>query len=127
MMATLATVEWSRLSLEGAVDLYVDTCIDYVRRHPDLLPVSQTVLAVRPDLVQGDSSPEHLLLAVTKAIVAARTPAAPSAERTARAATMLALVEGTVGRSTRIASPSQSVMYRELKRALCAYLGSFEG
>ena len=39
---------------------------------------------------------------------------------------LVALVEGTVERSARIASPPPAAMYRELKRALCAYLGSFE-
>jgi len=97
-----------------------------VRRHPDLLPVGQAAQVLHPELRLADSSPEHLLLAVTKAIVAARTPDAPAAERTARAALMLALVEGTVERCARVASPPPSAMYRELKRALCAYLGSFE-
>ena len=127
MATELATVEWSALSLEDAVDRYVETCVDYVRRHPDLLPVGQAALVLRPDLRQAATSPEHLLLSVTKAIVAARTPNAPSAERTARAAMMLALMEGVIERSVRFPSPSSSVMYRELKRALCAYLGSFEG
>jgi AcrR family transcriptional regulator len=124
--AGLQSVDWSALSLEDAVDRYVETCIDYVRRHPDLLPVGQAAVVLRPDLRQADSSPEHVFLSVTKAIVAARTPNAPAAERAARAAMMLALVEGVVERSARFTSPSSSVMYRELKRALCAYLGSFE-
>lgn len=127
MAAELVAVDWSALSLEEAVDRWVESGIDYVRRHPDLFPVAQAALAVRPDLRQRDESPERLLLAVTKAIVTARTPDAPAAERTARAMMMLALVEGVVERSTRITNPSPAVMYRELKRALCAYLGSFEG
>ena len=127
MAATLASVDWSALSLEEAVDRYVETCIDYVRRHPDLFPVAQAALVLRPDLRQRDTSPEHMLLAVTRAIVVARTPNAPAAERTVRAMMMLALVEGVVERSTRITNPSAAAMYRELKRALCAYLGSFEG
>ena len=126
-MATgLTQVEWSRLSLEDAVDRYVETGVDYVRRHPDLFPVAQAALVIRPELRQADSSPEHLMLSVTKAIVAARTPEAPAAERTARATMMIALVEGVVERSTRLTNPAPSVMYRELKRALCAYLGTFE-
>ena len=123
----LATVDWSALSLEDAVERYVETCVDYVRRHPALLPVGQAALVLRPDLRQADTSPEHLLLSVTKAIVAARTPDAPAAERAARAAMMLALTEGVIERSVRFTSPPPSVLYRELKRALCAYLGSFEG
>ena len=126
MATTLVAVDWSALSLEGAVDRYVESGVDYVRRHPDLFPVAQAALVMRPDLRQRDDSPEHLLLAVTKAIVSARTPDAPATERTARAVMMLALVEGVVERSTRTTNPSPSVMYRELKRALCAYLGSFE-
>ena len=91
-MATgLTQVEWSRLSLEDAVDRYVETGVDYVRRHPDLFPVAQAALVIRPELRQADSSPEHLMLSVTKAIVAARTPEAPAAERTARATMMIAL------------------------------------
>jgi AcrR family transcriptional regulator len=127
MAAVLAGVDWQALSLEDAVDRYVETGIEYVRRHPDLFPVAQAALAIRPDLRQRETSPEHLLLAVTKAIVAARTPDAPAAERTVRAVMMLALVEGVVERSTRITNPSPATMLRELKRALCAYLGSYEG
>ena len=127
MALTLASVDWSALSLEDAIDRFVETLVGYVRRHPDVFPVAQAALAVQPDLRQRDETPERLLLAATKAIVSARTPDAPAAERTARAMMMLALVEGVVERSTRITNPTPAVMYRELKRALCAYLGSFEG
>jgi AcrR family transcriptional regulator len=127
MAAGLATVDWSELSLEAAIDRYVETCIDYVRQHPDLLRVAHVAQAIRPDIRDGDASPEEQLVAVTTAIVAARTPHVPPARRAARAATMLALVEGVVERSARRASPAPTVMYRELKRALVAYLGAVDG
>lgn len=127
MALGLATVDWSQLSLEAAVDRYVETCIDYVRQHPDLLRVAHVAQAIRPDIRDGDASPEEQLMIVTTAIVAARSPHVTPAQRSARAATMLALVEGVVERSARRAAPSPAVMYRELKRALVAYLGALDG
>src|SRR5215207_7007107 len=38
-LATLESVEWSRLGIEESVNRFVDTCIEYVSANPDLLPV----------------------------------------------------------------------------------------
>ena len=126
LAAQLTTLDWSLLSLEELVERFVDPLVDYAASHPDLLPVVHTVEAFSRETVRR-AEPEGLLFQLAERIVAGRTPDASSGERTARAATVLAVVEGVVGRTARVATPSLAAMRRELKRVLVAYLGSFEG
>jgi len=121
----LAAVDWAQLSLEAVVDRYVNALVGYARAHPDLLPVIHTVQALRPDATRV-AQPEHLLVALTRSIVGARSPGASAAECAARAAIMLAVVEGVVDRGARAPAPSPAVLQRELKRVLVGYLKSFE-
>jgi len=117
-----APVDWAALPLDVAVDGFLDPLLTYIERHPDVLHVLR-----RP----GRGSRRHpeleaLLLQTAERIVRARTPEASPAARAARAATMLAVVDGVLTRTERVATPPASTMMRELKRAIVAYLGSYE-
>ena len=125
LAARLAALDWSRLSLEEVVERFVDPLLGYAVEHPDLLPVIHTVEAFNLQKVRR-AAPESLMFQLAESIVAGRTPEAPRAERTARAATVLAVVEGVAGRMARVPTPSPAAMRRELRRLLVAYLGAFE-
>lgn len=124
-LAAQLALDWSRLSLEEVVERFVDPLMGYAAAHPDLLPVAHMVEAFSRETVRR-AAPESLLFQLAEGIVAGRTPDVPRAERTARAATVLAVVEGVAGRMARLPSPPPAAMRRELKRLLVAYLGVFE-
>jgi AcrR family transcriptional regulator len=125
LASQLAALDWSRLSLEEVVERFVDPLMAYAVEHPDVLPVIHTVEAFNLQEVRR-TAPESLMFQLAESIVAGRTPEAPRAERTARAATVLAVVEGVAGRMARSPIPSPTAMRRELKRLLVAYLSAFE-
>jgi AcrR family transcriptional regulator len=118
-------VDWAALTLDAAVDGFLDPLLGYIERHPDVLHVMR-----RPGRPGGDRrrNPEleKLMMQTAEHMVRARTPDASPAARAARAATMLALVDGVLTRTERVATPPVSTMTRELKRALVAYLESYE-
>jgi len=120
-----APVDWGALPLPAAVDGFLDPLLTYIDRHPDVLRVLR-----RPGRPGGDRrrNPEleALLLQMADRIVRARTPAASPAARAARAATMLALVDGVLTRTERVPAPPASTMMRELKRAIVGYLATYE-
>ncbi|AHG88738.1 regulatory protein TetR [Gemmatirosa kalamazoonensis] len=117
-----APVDWAALPLDVAVDGFLDPLLTYIERHPDVLHVLR-----RPGRgARRHPELEALLLQTAERIVRARTPEASPAARAARAATMLAVVDGVLTRTERVASPPASTMMRELKRAIVGYLGSYE-
>ena len=124
VVTTLAALEWSRLTLDETVDRFVDGCVGYVRAHPDLLPVAHTLFALQPER-KRDEGPDQLLFRLTEQVVAAHAPRATTAQRAARAAMILAAIEGAVERWHRVPTPPAAVLERELKRMLVGYLGSF--
>jgi len=123
--ASRTTVDWAALTLDAAVDGFLDPLLTYIERHPDVLRVLR-----RPGRPGGDRrrNPEleGIMLQTAEQIVAARTPSASAAARVARAATMLALVDGVLTRTERVHTPPARTMMRELKRAIVAYLASYE-
>jgi len=117
-----APVDWGALTLDAAVDGFLDPLLTYIERHPDVLHVLRRPGRDRrrnPEL-------EQIMLQTAAQIVAARTPGASAAARLARASTMLAIVDGVLTRTERVPTPPASTMMRELKRAIVAYLGSNE-
>jgi AcrR family transcriptional regulator len=120
-----AAIDWGALSTAEAVGGFLDPVLDYVERHPDLLHVTR-----RPGRPGGarrrNPRTEALLLQIAERIVCARDQRATSAQSAARAATMLAIVDGVLTRTERTTTPPASTMTRELKRALVAYLASYE-
>jgi AcrR family transcriptional regulator len=117
-----ANVRWARISAAVAVDRFLHPLLRYVRAHPDLLPILRHVRAPQsdPDRLQLLA----ILTSLIERIVAARKPALSSAARKARAATIIAIIDGVAQRSALTISPSRGVMTSELKRALVAYLNA---
>lgn len=116
------TVEWSSRTTAEAVDRFVDPLLDYSERHPELLAVLRYARERGTECC--DAALETLILQVAERVVASRQPHASAAERAARAATMLAVIDGVTERVALVPTPPYRTMKRELKRVLVAYLDS---
>jgi AcrR family transcriptional regulator len=119
-----APAEWGELPLADAVDEYLRPLLAYLEAHPDMMHV------LRRPRPGGESrrNPElHALMSqLAEHLVRARTPRATPDQRTLRAATVLALVDGVLTRVERESTPPARLMMRELRRAIVAYLASYE-
>jgi AcrR family transcriptional regulator len=123
-----AGIDWASLSLGDAVDAFLDPLLGYLDEHPDVLHVTRRPGRGR----RRNPQLEGLLTQIAERIVLARTPDATAGQRALRAATMLAILDGILTRVERTPSPASPpspappAMMRELKRALVAYLRSYE-
>jgi AcrR family transcriptional regulator len=119
--AELAPEDWARLSIDERVDRFVGPVLDYVDANADLLPIMGAA-APAGRKAPGTEDLHALVLRAAERLVAACDPAAGRAERTARAALLIAAVEGALLLAGRPAAPPQRTLLRELRRMLAAYL-----
>lgn len=126
--------QWAKLSTAEAVDRFLDPLLAYIDENPDLLPLTRR--AHRAGWTTNrDAELDRQLVCLAEIIVASRCSGATAVERTSRALTMTAMVEGLVGAAARTADSahpgmsaaalSTSMLQRELRRALVAYLDSY--
>lgn len=120
-----AAGSWAELPIGEAVERFLTPFLDYVERNPDLLPVARA--SELPDMAAiRDTELDRLVVELGERFVEARTPGVPADERRARAATLLGVVDGVLGRGARDPDPPQPVLVREVKRAVAAYLATYE-
>ncbi|HEX6533904.1 MAG TPA: TetR/AcrR family transcriptional regulator [Gemmatimonadaceae bacterium] len=122
LLERLGHTRWSALSTREAVDRFVDPLFDYNESHPDLLSVIRYVRERGTECC--DAQIERLMLELAERVVAECQPRATAAERAARGATMLAVIDGVAERTSQVPTPPHRTMIRELKRVLVAYLES---
>ncbi|HEX6629845.1 MAG TPA: TetR/AcrR family transcriptional regulator [Gemmatimonadaceae bacterium] len=124
-----SAAEWSGLSTPAAVDRFLDPFLTYIDRHPDFPPVARHARGAGW-AAERDSELDRQAVRLAEAVVASRCPDATTAERAARARAMTAMAEGVVRATAPVAGPaddeaSPTVLRRELRRALVAYLESY--
>jgi AcrR family transcriptional regulator len=115
-------VDWRALSPEDAADRFAAPLRGYIESRPDLL-----VLVRAPAMLDRGPKRYAPLLDLADRVLRARVPAMPAGERTARAATMVAVLTGVLGFSMRASPVPHEVMMRELRRVLAGYLRAVEG
>jgi AcrR family transcriptional regulator len=124
--------DWARLTLESAVELYLETLIGYVQTRPDTLLVLRAVESLHPEAARAPAA-ERMLTELTGRLVAVAHPDASPAARATTTAMVRALVLGTVAEAALPGRPGAGSMgrcqplppatfRRELARALTAYL-----
>jgi hypothetical protein len=116
--------EWSRLATAEAVERFVAPFLAYLDEHPDLLRLMRLATPAGGD---RDPSLDAALRALAGCVVAARCPRLAPAERDARAAVCIALLEGVVALVARGDPLARPALVRELQRALGAYLDACGG
>ncbi len=124
--------EWARMSAAGTVDAIVTPIFDYLRRHPDVMPLN-ALPSGRGGGGGGGGSPfgehaeemKHVGLDIIERVLAARRPRLAPAEREARAAVILGTAEGVALMLARTPADPDRVV-AELRRALGAYLEAAE-
>ena len=110
---------WAALDTAAAVERFVAPFLDHLDRHPDLLGLMRLAT---PAGRERDASLDDALRSLTGCVVAARCPRLDPAERDARAAVCIALLEGVVALVARADASARAALVVELKRALGAYL-----
>lgn len=118
-------IDWARLTVEEVVDRYLEPLQTYHAAHPDLILVMR-LSGSRCEESRGEEGLTACELSRAERIVAARLPRMKPADRRARAGTMLALVCGVMESSTDPSMPQQTVMLRELRTVLIAYLRALD-
>ena len=119
--ADLAPEEWARLTVEERVERFVGPLLDYVGANADLLAVMAATAPGGPQ-APGAEELQALVLRAAERVVTACDPEVGRAERGARAALLLAAVQGTLLHAGLPSSPPQRSLLRELRRMLAAYL-----
>jgi AcrR family transcriptional regulator len=114
------SIDWAALSLEETVDRFIAP-LAYLEEHPDLL-----ALARAPNLLDNTTRRLAPICDLADHILHRRYPGLAAHERLVRASTMVAVMDGLVGYSVRSNELDSERMVRELRRALAAYLGSYE-
>ena len=117
---------WARLTVEEAVDRYLEPFVRYVAQHPDVLPCMRAAARLA-----GNTDREAVLdtmkLNRAEMIIGARQPGAKPAERRTRAATLHAVTVGTMEVLSRLSGgPPRATALRELREVLIAYLARLE-
>lgn len=120
----LETINWGSLTVEEVVDRYLDPLQAYHAAHPDLILVMRLSGSRCQESSGGGLTACELARA--ERIIAARLPRMKAADRRARAGTMLALVCGVMESSGDPTMPQQTVMLRELRTVLRAYLRALD-
>ncbi len=116
-----APIDWSALSTAEAVDRFVDPLLAYLDAHPELLELLQRMPSARD--VPPKSELDALMLQMAGRIVASRCPRLTPDDRQARAAVLLAAIDGVCRRVPGMTN-AQPVLFRELKQMLVLYLGA---
>lgn len=108
--------DWESLAVSELVAVFLSP-LEYLHAHPDLLAIMRAPLAI-------DRSAQRMepFRQFAEFLLARRFPALPAADRSVRAATMVAMVDGMVGYAARCGDVSFSAMRSELACALAAYL-----
>jgi AcrR family transcriptional regulator len=124
-----AEAHWSGLSTSAAVGRFLDPFLAYVDAHPDLLPLMRSTRTA-DWAADRDTQLDRVVIRLSEAVVATRSPTATPEERAIRAVAITAMAEGVVYAAARTAAPSESALEsatlrQELRRALVAYLDSY--
>jgi AcrR family transcriptional regulator len=126
--------QWAQLSTAEAVDRFLDPLLAYIDENPDLLPLTRSAGKAGWS-TDRDAELDRQLIRLAEVIVVSRCSGATAVERTSRALTMTAMVDGLVSAAARTADAahpgmsaaalSASMLKKELRRALVAYLDSY--
>jgi AcrR family transcriptional regulator len=124
-----AEAHWAGLSTSEVVGRFLDPFLAYVDAHPDLLPLMRSTRTA-DWAADRETQLDRVVIRLSEAVVASRSPAATPEERAIRAVAMTAMSEGVVYAAARTAAPSGSALEtatlrQELRRALVAYLDSY--
>lgn len=112
------SVRWATLSPAETIERFLAP-LSYLEAHPDLLALARTSL-VRGHTTRRLTPYRDLAAHILKQ----RCPALGARQRLAAASTMVAIVDGVVGYALRSDDLRPAHMMTELRRALCAYLGT---
>jgi Transcriptional regulator len=112
------SIHWATLSLADTIERFL-TPLSYLEAHPDLLALARTSL-VRGNTTRRLTPYRDLAAHILKQ----RCPTLGARQRLAAASTMVAIVDGVVGYALRSDDVRPTQMMIELRRALCAYLGT---
>lgn len=117
-------INWADLTIEQVVERYLEPLQAHFAAHPDIFLVQR--LSGNRCEHRTDDGLTGCQLTRAEDIIAARLPRMKKADRRARAGTVLALVCGVMGSSTDPTMPDQTVMLRELRTVLTAYLRALD-
>ncbi|MBB4637455.1 TetR/AcrR family transcriptional regulator [Longimicrobium terrae] len=120
-----AVVEWERLTLEDAVDEFMEPMVGYATEHPDFLVLIRAAGGCN-DPGTHCSGAEILMIERGERLIAARSPETPPEERRARATMMFAAMIGMMEMTARTQVPTRAELLRESRQMLIAYLGCAE-
>lgn len=120
-----AVVEWESLTLEEAVDEFMEPMVGYATEHPDFLVLIRAAGGCN-DRATHCSGAEILMIERGERLIAARMPGTPPEERRARATMMCAALIGMMEMTARTQVPTRAELLRESRQMLIAYLGCAE-
>ena len=110
------TLDWQRMAAEDVVAALLSP-LDYLEQHCDLL-----ALVRAPGLLTRSARSMKPMLELVEYVLGARFPRMKAARRNARAATLVAVIDGVVGTASRGCSHGADSMRRELEELLVLYL-----
>lgn len=113
-------IHWPDLAAEDVVALMLAP-LDYLERNCDLL-----ALVRAPNILPRPSRSMQPMISFVEFILEARFPVMPEARRAARAATIVAVIDGVVGTATRGCSAGAPGMRRDLEELLVLYLAGID-
>ncbi|PND33689.1 TetR family transcriptional regulator [Achromobacter pulmonis] len=107
---------WQQLSTADAIERLVTPYVEYLRRHPDFLPLMHS----RPSESDAD------FIRTVRQVLDARLPGVKPAERESYAVMLHAVGAGAIWMGVQADLPRIDTYLREIPRVLTAYLAAIE-